>query len=967
MSLVREDFAAIFHTVYGQRPFAWQERLLDEVIRGRRPDTIVAPTGTGKTAVIDIALFHLALETASGAAPGVERRAPRRIVFAVDRRVVVDQAFAHSCALRSALEQATSGPLAAMAAVLRTHGGAGPVHVGQLRGGMPREDDWALTPVQPTILCTTVDQLGSRLLFRGYGVSPGMAPIHAGLLGEDALILLDEAHLANPFRETLAAMARRRSGTESPALPWAFSTLTATPREAGGATFCLTDAERDEPEIARRLSARKSAELRSFKASADGAEYASAIVAAAQAIAAGCARPDPTIAVIVNRVSRARAVFDGLCTPERGAILLTGRVRPVERDALIESYQERLLAGGRETETRARGVESAGPLFVVATQCVEAGCDFDFDAMLTEAAPLDALVQRFGRLNRLGRKPAAPAIIFSAQEQVSRSAKDDPIYADRVKLTWEWLLAHAKPSASGGLPALEVSPRALGALIAEDPGAAAACASEVRSAPILRTADVGFFATTNPAPYPDTYLPLYLHGAVNVSPEVAVVWRADCEMISRDPGDPEQTGGEKAADEAHGIEVLTLMPPRPGEALSVPIWAARDWLSAAPGEPTHADRFGDAAFEAPPGEEARTPRGRRVLRWRGADNSETRLVGPRELGPGDLIVVPASYGGCDRFGWAPTSDAAVADIGDLAARPYARRYFALRLHAALWRQETNASTEASAPEWRKFWPEAAAAAEGGGHSLLRALGEMPDLPPGIRNKLPLPGAARFCLEYPYRPDEEGRPSGLVLIALHGLRNGGVGVIRRAGIPATEDDRTGSFAAGPVSIREHAAAVEGQVLAFADAVGLGRTSATLVATLAFAARHHDDGKADPRFQAWLAGPEGPSPDEPLAKSGRWRGAFAEHKVREAAGLPAHWRHEALSVRLAARRLAVAVLDEIDSDLALYLIGTHHGQGRPFFQHHDPWDAEEQSVLGLVLPPGAGPERLDFDWRGMDWVE
>ena len=79
--------------------------------------------------------------------------------------------------------------------------------------------------LQPTILCTTVDQLGSRLLFRGYGVSQSMAPVHAGLLGQDALILLDEAHLSAAFEQTLGFLFSRRKPAKAPGEDLAISRL----------------------------------------------------------------------------------------------------------------------------------------------------------------------------------------------------------------------------------------------------------------------------------------------------------------------------------------------------------------------------------------------------------------------------------------------------------------------------------------------------------------------------------------------------------------------------------------------------------------------------------------------------------------------------------------------------------------------------------------------------------------------
>jgi CRISPR-associated endonuclease/helicase Cas3 len=234
--LVPDDFGAFFGAVHGFEPFPWQARLLQQIVaEGVWPDVLDLPTGSGKTAALDIAVFHLALE----AARGQRRCAPVRIAFVVDRRLVVDDAFQRACKLAEAL--AGSGNPVVMRvreALCRLAGGdEKPLLARRLRGGMPREDDWARSPVQPTILCSTVDQVGSRVLFRGYGISDRMKPVHAGLLGSDCLILLDEAHLSEPFRQTLVGIERFRKGDDT---PWRVAFLTATPGQSAQRPFGLS-------------------------------------------------------------------------------------------------------------------------------------------------------------------------------------------------------------------------------------------------------------------------------------------------------------------------------------------------------------------------------------------------------------------------------------------------------------------------------------------------------------------------------------------------------------------------------------------------------------------------------------------------------------------------------------------------------------------------------------------------------
>jgi CRISPR-associated endonuclease/helicase Cas3 len=101
--------------------------------------------------------------------------------------------------------------------------------------------------------------------------------------------------------------------------------------------------------------------------------------------------------------------------------------------------------------------------------------------------------------------------------------------------------------------------------------------------------------------------------------------------------------------------------------------------------------------------------------------------------------------------------------------------------------------------------------------------------------------------------------------------------------------------------------------------LGRTVFT-------AAALHDIGKADPRFQAWLRGGNPVKPHELIAKSGRsGQNPRAIERARALARYPKGARHELASVALLAQ--GQGTFPELDFDLLLHLISSHHGRCRP----------------------------------------
>ena len=171
------DFDAFYQAVYNYPPFRWQRRLAEQVCEGRWPEYLNLPTSSGKTAAIDIAVFALAYQACPDNRPEGILSAARRIFFVVDRRIIVNEAYCRASAMAEKLWDAHATETPDESSIVYRVGwwlrslaasdNAPPLDCFELRGGIYRNDAWIRSPLQPTVLTSTVDQVGSRMLFRG--------------------------------------------------------------------------------------------------------------------------------------------------------------------------------------------------------------------------------------------------------------------------------------------------------------------------------------------------------------------------------------------------------------------------------------------------------------------------------------------------------------------------------------------------------------------------------------------------------------------------------------------------------------------------------------------------------------------------------------------------------------------------------------------------------------------------------
>ncbi|MBT1165781.1 type I-U CRISPR-associated helicase/endonuclease Cas3 [Bifidobacterium simiarum] len=480
-----ERFVAAVHG--GRRPYRWQQRLVRTILdEGRWPDRLSAPTGSGKTMVIDVHVFLNALAglaQADGLAQtddefadpelvdavrGLElERLPRRLVMTVNRRSLVDDQYDKAVELRDFIRAAggnessgrephilslvQQGLNAREGAIIRNgddDGSYDSFRVTRLRGGEPVDRstrEWRYRPTACQVICATPDMFGSRLLFRGYGTTPQARPIEAGLLAYDTVLVADEAHLSRQLVKTAKSVSRlERSGNagNDTALrgvsPLQVMSTTAT-QTVDGDDLNVSVEESDfgtDTDLCARLTKPKPVEI----VTTDRKNLA-------RAMAEQCVDEYDDKAVvgcIVNSVEMAEDVMKAMQAIQkewkkagkafRGKIRsFVGPMRQYDKKQLTDSALFKAMKGDEQA------IESTDLHYVIATQTLEVGIDADFTALITELPSASALVQRAGRVNRRGRRDFGRIIVF--REPNLNTVKKSVYAADELQYAAQWLSA----------------------------------------------------------------------------------------------------------------------------------------------------------------------------------------------------------------------------------------------------------------------------------------------------------------------------------------------------------------------------------------------------------------------------------------------------------------------------------------------------------------------------------------------
>ncbi|MEP0847599.1 MAG: type I-U CRISPR-associated helicase/endonuclease Cas3 [Phycisphaerae bacterium] len=969
------DFSGCYEALTGYAPLRWQRRLFNRFAGGSIPAAVALPTGLGKTSVIPIWLIALA----SGAGPDGGSALPRRLAYIVNRRTVVDQATDQAKRLlgciylsgqRAGLAWATEEAIAAlgltgestfaderagMVAALRTalarlsgDDAAAPLAVSTLRGELADNGEWKINPARPAVIIGTIDMIGSKLLFSGYGDGRYGRAHHAGLIGQDALVVHDEAHLSPAFDELLRSVAAEQARC-CESRPIRVMSLSATTRGGGtgssggtdgGSPFGIEDEDRRDTVACQRLNARKTLTI----VDADKGKVSDKIAEEALRLDGSSARVLIYVCSpeVVAQVAKAvvKKLGDGGGTR---VARLTGTIRGKERDELAESEVFRVFKAGAD-----RSAPLPHALYLVSTSAGEVGADLDADHLVCDLTTLDSMAQRFGRVNRLGgdedgnpraaritvviekpkesKKAAQPAESTSAGTEGDKKDKKQSPFDAAIAETGTILRRIADDDG-------DVSPAALAKVIAKVIDGLSA--KEMRAAfsplpTILPATDVLFDAWSltsiaGEQPGRPEVAP-YLHGVADWQPpETHVAWRADVALLARaggvgDDGEPVPCSRDDLE------EVFDAFPLRSVETLRDRTERVQEQLQAL------AERLrqngASADVSQAPGEEAET----RIESEIASDRQDESRPVPSVTLPADPWVV-LMRGSAVR--WARLSELAPQDNQKKqeASRLLAFGTVVLPVEAGGLKDGMLVGEE-PAPKNARSLDVAEAARDGAGTR---------------QRVMILNGAARPLLG--------------------GEAIAGVGHATIALAPDGDDDAEPPvieyrLAKGPerepgerVPLDKHNEAVSEAARRIGTALGL---DGLLVEALRLAGKWHDMGKRRVLWQRYADNENGAGP---IAKSERYRHG------RMLGG----YRHEFGSLLDAAADTEIT--NHAERDLILHLLAAHHGWARPHFEPHHfdlgdpgkPVPTAQNEALAVEVMQRFGRLQQRFGRWGLAWLE
>ena len=524
-------FNKAFEALTGHTPLRWQKRLYERLLchDSEIPAVCDLPTGLGKTSAIPIWLIALAAQALED-----HITLPRRLAYIVNRRTVVDQATNVVEQIRKRLPNSMydesnwpehQDALQLLASGLRLLSVEPPLlAVSTLRGELADSEEWRIDPARPAVVVGTIDMIGSKLLFSGYGDGSYKRTHNAGIIGQDTLIVHDEAHLTPAFSSLLCGVAAAQA-KDGELRPIRVMELSATQRgdRSCGSIFGLEPEDEQDGVVVNRIGARKFMRLRQAPQGKNThiqliADLAHMHDSALSKVLIYVRSPEDA-----GNVATALKKKVGTGCDDRVA-LLTGTIRGYERDRLVT--EDPVYGHMLNPE-----LQPSATVYLVSTSAGEVGIDIDADHMVCDLTTLDSMVQRLGRVNRRGGEQREAQIDVVWEEKEENFNGRDREFGKSVAKTLAILQEWANDSAG----AIDASPRNMRRLIQklDSKDRSNAFAPEPEVLPVTDILlDAWSLTSVDDIPARPEVAP-YLHGQTSDPPETSIAWRSEVSLFSK--------------------------------------------------------------------------------------------------------------------------------------------------------------------------------------------------------------------------------------------------------------------------------------------------------------------------------------------------------------------------------------------------------------------------------------------------